>query len=130
MVPEHLRYTQQHEWITDIDEGVVRIGITHHAQDSLGDIVFVSLQPPGTRIAEGDSCGEVESTKSVAEIYAPVAGEVVVVNDVVETSPETINDDPYGDGWLLEIRPDDPEALEGLLTAEQYEQLISGGSSD
>jgi len=124
MSPEDLGYTEQHEWVRDLGDGVVRFGITDHAQDALGDIVFVTLPKQGTRIEAGEACGEVESTKSVSDVYAPVTGEVVRVNDAVETAPETLNTDPYGDGWLVEVRIDG--AAPALLSAADYEAVISG----
>ncbi|GAA2829296.1 glycine cleavage system protein GcvH [Crossiella cryophila] len=124
-VPEQLKYTDDHEWVQVTSEGVVRIGITDYAQDALGDVVFV--QPPalGDTVKPGDSVGEVESTKSVSDIYAPLAGEVTAVNEVVVTAPETINTDPYGEGWLFELRLDDAAALEQLLDAAAYAEKIS-----
>ena len=126
MVPEHLRYTAEHEWALVTESGTVRFGITDHAQAALGDIVFVTLPDPGTTISAGSSCGEIESTKSVAEVFAPVAGVVHSRNDVVETSPETINADPYGAGWLIEVTPTEARPLGALLDAVAYEALIAG----
>lgn len=125
MTPDHLKYTKEHEWALVTETGSVRFGITDHAQESLGDIVFVTLPDPGSEVEAGQSCGEIESTKSVAEIFAPVSGEVVARNDVVETSPETINADPYGAGWLAEVTPSGPAALEALLSPAEYEALIA-----
>lgn len=125
MTPDHLKYTTQHEWAIVTESGNVRFGITDHAQDSLGDIVFVTLPDAGTTVTAGENCGEIESTKSVAEIYSPVTGEVIARNDVVETSPETINADPYGAGWLAEVSVSDPSVLESLLSASEYEALIA-----
>jgi len=125
MIPDHLKYTSQHEWALITETGTVRFGITDHAQDALGDIVFVTLPEPGSTLTAGETCGEIESTKSVAEIYSPVSGEVVSCNDVVETSPESINADPYGGGWLAEVAPADPEALDALMSAAEYEALIA-----
>jgi glycine cleavage system H protein len=124
-VPEDLRYTSDHEWAR-FDEGRVRVGITDYAQEALGDVVFVSLPEVGSRVEEGDVLGEVESTKSVSEIYAPVAGEVVVLNSSLANAPETLNSDPYGDGWICEITPADSDAYGGLLDAAGYTRLISG----
>jgi glycine cleavage system H protein len=101
----------------------VRVGITHFAQDSLGDIVYVQLPDPGTEVTAGESLGEVESTKSVSEIYAPVSGTVVARNETLGTTPELVNTDPYGAGWLLEIKPSDPKAVDGLLDAPAYRAL-------
>ena len=123
MVPETLRYTAEHEWIAATDGGRARVGITHHAQDALGDIVFLQLPEVGAEVAAGDPVGEVESTKSVSEIYAPVSGTVVAVNDAVTDAPETVNHDPYGEGWLFELAPADPAAIEGLLDAAGYRKL-------
>jgi glycine cleavage system H protein len=125
MVPAELRYTRQHEWISDRPDGAVRIGITEFAQDALGDIVFVALPELGADVEAGEPMGEVESTKSVSEIYAPVAGTVSARNDAVETAPETINTDPYGDGWLVEIIPTG-QLAEEVLDANGYQALVQG----
>lgn len=118
--PDNLRYTREHEWVDVTAEGRVRFGITDHAQDALGDIVFVTLPSLGASVSAGEPCGEVESTKSVSDIYAPVSGTVVARNDAVETSPETLNADPYGDGWLAEVETADAAGLDGLLDAAGY----------
>jgi glycine cleavage system H protein len=123
VVPEDLRYTPQHEWLRERD-GVVRVGITDYAQDALGDVVFVQLPAVGDRITAGEACGEVESTKSVSEVYAPVAGEVVTRNEALDATPELVNSDPYGEGWMFEVRADAP--AEGLLDADAYSALIEG----
>lgn len=125
MIPETLRYTAEHEWVSPTADGAFRVGITHFAQDSLGDIVFVALPQVGDEVAAGAPLGEVESTKSVSEIYAPFAGTVTAANDAVETAPETINDDPYGDGWLVEITPTDPAVVDTLLDAAAYKSLTN-----
>lgn len=125
MIPETLRYTAEHEWVSPTADGAFRVGITHFAQDSLGDIVFVALPQVGDEVAAGAPLGEVESTKSVSEIYAPFAGTVTAANDAVETAPETINDDPYGDGWLVEITPTDPTVVDTLLDAAAYKSLTN-----
>ena len=104
MTPDDLTYTAEHEWVRDLGDGVVQFGITDHAQDALGDIVFVTLPKVGVTLTAGEPCGEVESTKSVSEVYAPVSGEVLRCNEAVETAPETLNSDPYGAGWLVELR--------------------------
>ena len=124
-VPEELRYSSDHEWARASD-GRIRVGITDYAQDALGDVVFVDLPTPGTSVDVGGMIGEVESTKSVSEIYAPVAGEVVAVNSVLSASPEQLNADPYGEGWICEIAPSDPAAVDGLLDAAAYRQLTEG----
>ncbi|WP_213450112.1 glycine cleavage system protein GcvH [Rhizomonospora bruguierae] len=126
MIPEQLRYTAEHEWVADAGAGRARVGITHFAQDSLGDIVYVQLPEPGTAVAAGASLGEVESTKSVSEIYAPVSGTVVARNDALADTPELVNSDPYGEGWLIEIAPEDPAAVGQLLDAAAYRQLTEG----
>jgi glycine cleavage system H protein len=124
-IPEDLRYTAEHEWIRSVGDGVIRFGITDFAQEALGDIVFATLPTVGSSIQAGSSCGEVESTKSVSDIFAPVSGEVVARNDAVETAPETINADPYGAGWLAEVRLADPGALDSLMTAADYQTLTA-----
>jgi glycine cleavage system H protein len=118
--PENLRYTREHEWVDVTADGRVRFGITDHAQDALGDIVFVTLPTVGASVSAGEPCGEVESTKSVSDIYAPVSGTVVARNDAVETSPETLNSDPYGAGWLAEVELADGASLDDLLDAAGY----------
>ena len=121
-VPDDLRYTADHEWVRA--EGTrLRVGITDYAQDALGDIVFVQLPEPGAVVA-GASFGEVESTKSVSDVYAPVTGTVVEVNDDLADAPQRLNDDPYGEGWLCVIEPSDAAALAGLLDAAAYRKLI------
>jgi glycine cleavage system H protein len=125
MYPEDLRYTREHEWVRTTGDGTVVVGITHFAQDALGDIVYVDLPELGAVVDAGGNLGEVESTKSVSEIYAPVAGEVVARNEALDGAPETVNADPYGDGWLAEIRPADPAALDGLLDAAAYQALLT-----
>jgi glycine cleavage system H protein len=121
-IPEDLRYSTDHEWARS-DGGRVRVGITDYAQDALGDVVFVELPALGTAVAAGDKLGEVESTKSVSEIYAPLAGTVVAVNEALGGAPESMNTDPYGEGWLCEIEPADPGAVESLLDPGAYRQL-------
>ncbi len=124
-VPEDLRYSSDHEWARATDAGL-RVGITDYAQDALGDVVFVDLPTAGTTVETGGMLGEVESTKSVSEIYSPVAGEVVAVNDALSDAPERLNADPYGDGWICEIAPSDPTAVDALLDATAYRQLTEG----
>lgn len=124
--PENLRYTREHEWVDLTADGRVRFGITDHAQDALGDIVFVTLPTVGATVTAGEPCGEVESTKSVSDIYAPVTGTIVARNDAAETSPETLNADPYGDGWLAEVEVSDPATLDALLDAAGYLAVIGG----
>jgi len=124
-VPEQLRYTAEHEWVASSGNNL-RVGITDYAQDALGDVVFVELPEVGTVVAAGDVIGEVESTKSVSEVYAPVAGTVVAVNPSVADAPEQVNADPYGAGWLCEVAPSDPSAADALLQAAAYRQLVDG----
>lgn len=121
MYPEDLKYTAEHEWVRGGADGTVRVGVTDYAQDELGDIVYVQLPEVGASVAAGEPCGELESHKSVSEIYAPLSGEVVAVNDALDATPELINSDAYGEGWLLELRPSDPAALDGLLDAAAYQ---------
>ena len=126
MYPDDLKYTTEHEWVREPGEqaGSVRIGITHYAQDALGDIVYVSLPEVGESVAAGGTCGELESTKSVSDVYAPVSGEVVARNDALDTTPELVNNDPYGGGWLFEVVPSDRTELDGLLDASSYEESL------
>ena len=124
-VPDDLRYSSDHEWIR-VEGDTIRIGITDYAQDALGDVVFVQTPEAGATVAGGDTFGEVESTKSVSEIYAPVAGKVVEVNADLEASPELVNSDPYGAGWIAVVVPDDAAAVEALLDAAAYRQLTDG----
>lgn len=127
MVPEGLQYTAEHEWIASSgDEGMVRVGITDFAQEQLGDVVFVQLPTVGDTVASGDSIAEVESTKSVSEIYAPLAGQITAVNDDLSDSPEQVNSDPYGSGWMFELRLSDEGARSELLDAEAYQSVIDG----
>jgi glycine cleavage system H protein len=123
VTPEELRYTSEHEWVARLTPDSVRVGITDYAQRQLGDVVFVSLPEAGARVDAGASIGEVESTKSVSEVYAPLAGEVVAINDAVADGPEVINTDPYGAGWLFELKIEDAGALDGLLTHTGYREL-------
>ena len=124
-VPDDLRYSSDHEWARATGDRI-RVGITDYAQDALGDVVFVDLPDPGATVEPGGLIGEVESTKSVSEIYAPVAGEVVAVNTSLTDTPEQMNADPYGGGWICEIVPSDPSAVDGLLDAAAYRQLTEG----
>lgn len=122
--PDDVRYTPEHEWVRADAAGVIRFGITHFAQDSLGDIVFVTLPSVGAQVTAGQPCGEVESTKSVSDIYAPVTGTVVARNDAVETSPETLNTDPYGSGWIAEVQVADAAVVDTLLDAAAYRSSV------
>jgi glycine cleavage system H protein len=125
LVPDHLRYSSDHEWIA-VDGDVARIGITAFAQDALGDVVFVQVPAVGTSVTSGDSMSEVESTKSVSDIYAPVSGTVSAVNEALNQTPEALNSDPYGAGWICEITMSDPAELDALLDAAGYRSLTDG----
>jgi glycine cleavage system H protein len=124
--PEDLKYTSEHEWVRSPGEaeGSVRVGITHFAQDALGDIVYVSLPEVGETVTAGSTCGELESTKSVSDIYAPVSGEVVARNESLDATPELVNSDPYAGGWLFEVVPSDPTETDVLLDSTSYQQII------
>jgi len=118
--PEDLKYTAEHEWVRVTGDGTVRFGITDYAQEALGDVVYVSLPGTGDVLAAGQTCGEVESSKSVSDLYAPVSGTVVARNDALDATPELVNSDPYGDGWMVEVTVDDAAVLSGLLDAAAY----------
>jgi glycine cleavage system H protein len=122
-IPEELKYTDEHEW-AKIEDDLVVIGITDYAQDALGEIVYIELPSEGDEITKGDSFGGVESTKSVSDLYAPVSGEVVEVNESLLDSPETINEDPYGDGWLIKVKIHDSDEFDDLMDNEQYSEFI------
>jgi len=128
LYPDDLKYTAEHEWIRTPgeSEGSVRIGITHYAQDALGDIVYVSLPEVGESVEGGSACGELESTKSVSDVYAPVSGEVVARNAVLDATPELVNNDPYGDGWLFEVVPSDPASIDDLMESDAYQATLEG----
>jgi glycine cleavage system H protein len=123
VTPEDLHYTKDHEWVRaeGDDGGTLRVGVTDFAQDALGDIVFVTLPEAGSHLTEGEACGEIESTKSVSDVYAPVTGTVTERNEALDASPELVNSDPYGEGWMMAIRPDDASAVDGLLDAAAYQ---------
>jgi glycine cleavage system H protein len=123
LLPEDLKYTAEHEWVRQGD-GVLRVGITDFAQDQLGDIVYVSLPEVGVAVAAGDAVGELESTKSVSDVYAPLSGTVSAINEALDGQPELVNSDPYGEGWLFEIESSDAGALEGLLDASGYQAAV------
>lgn len=128
-IPAELRYTSDHEWVAIRATGqstTVRIGITDYAQSALGDVVYVQVPTVGTEVSAGDTFSEVESTKSVSDIYAPVTGTITQVNDALSDAPETVNADPYGNGWLCEIEVSDTSQLDGLLDATAYQALIEG----
>jgi len=121
-IPDELRYTAEHEWVA-INGSVASVGITDYAQQALGDVVYVSVPAPGTRVTAGEPCGEVESTKSVSDIFSPVDGEVSEVNPDLDDDPALVNSDPYGAGWLMKIQLDDPDNEAGLLSADEYADL-------
>ena len=123
--PQDLHYTPEHEWVRTESEGVIRVGITAFAQDALGDVVYVSLPSVGDTISAGDSCGEVESTKSVSDLYAPLSGEVVAINQALDSAPELVNSDPYGQGWMYDVKLNDSSSVETLLDLEAYRALLS-----
>ncbi len=122
-IPTDLRYTKTHEWVRQEPDGTVSVGITHHAQDLLGDMVFVENPTVGRQLAQNEECAVVESVKAASDVYAPVAGEVVAVNDAVESAPESLNKDPYGN-WMFRLKPNNPAELEGLLDADGYRALV------
>ena len=128
MYPEDLKYTSEHEWVRSPgeSEGSVRVGITHFAQDALGDIVYVSLPEVGDQVTGGDTCGELESTKSVSDVYAPVSGEVVARNETLDATPELVNTDPYAAGWLFEVVPSDAGAIESMMDSAAYVASLEG----
>src|SRR2546421_7029712 len=124
MVPDDLRYTAEHEWVLLNAEGTVRIGVTDYARTQLGDVVYIQLPRLGDSVAAGEPVGEVESTKSVSDVFAPVEGEIVARNEALEDSPDLVNSDPYGAGWMIEIKPAQPAAVDSLMIAEEYRSLI------
>ena len=124
-VPEELRYSTDHEWVR-VEQGLLRVGITDYAQDALGDVVYVELPDVGTAVVVGEPFGEVESTKSVSELYAPVSGVIAEVNPLLSESPEKINADPYGDGWMCVIEFNDPDEIDALLDSAGYLKLLEG----
>jgi glycine cleavage system H protein len=129
-VPGELKYSKSHEWVSISDDGVtVTIGITDHAQDLMGDMVFIELPEVGASYGTGDDCAVVESVKAASDVYAPIAGEVIEVNETLADSPETLNGDPYGDGWLFKMTVSDKDELNDLLDASAYEELIASEES-
>ena len=126
MYPEDLKYSSEHEWVRSPGEteGSVRVGITDYAQDALGDIVYVSLPDVGAEVSAGDTVGELESTKSVSDVYAPVSGKVVARNDALDGTPELVNSDPYGEGWLFEVAGGDSAELDALMNASDYQATL------
>jgi glycine cleavage system H protein len=128
-IPEGLRYTREHEWVEILDEGRGRVGITHHAQDELGDVVFVELPGVGDELGGEDVFGTVESVKAVSDLYSPVTGKVIQVNESLEEQPELVNEDPYGEGWMIQVKLNDPAELDGLLSAEEYAAYVAEESA-
>ncbi|MRN37540.1 glycine cleavage system protein H [Neisseria sp. N95_16] len=124
-IPAELKYVASHEWLRTEADGTVTVGITHHAQELLGDIVFIELPEVGAKLAAEEQAGVVESVKAASDVYAPIAGEIVAVNDDLPSAPETANSDPYGEGWFFKIKPANPADLDGLLTAEQYANEVN-----
>ncbi len=122
--PEDLKYSKEHEWVL-VEDNVATVGITDFAQDQLGDIVFVELPGVGDKVSKEDAFGVVESVKAVSDIYAPVSGKVLEVNDDLPENPEMVNEDPYGDGWMIKIEMNDPEELQDLMTAAEYEEYVA-----
>jgi len=124
-LPGDLRYTETHEWLRN-DNGNVTIGINDYAQDQLGDIVFVELPEVGNTFEKGEEFGTLESVKAVSEIYLPVSGEIVAVNDALEETPELVNMEPYNNGWLVEVKPDEPDEIDTLMTSGEYLEMLEG----
>ena len=122
-IPTDLRYRDSHEWVRVEDDGSVVVGITDHAQAELGDMVFVELPEPGMSYSQGDACAVVESVKAASDIYAPISGEIIECNSALEDDPSLVNSDPYGDGWLFSVSPEDRDELDGLLSAAEYGEL-------
>lgn len=127
-IPEELHYSRSHEWIRRNEDGTVTVGITDHAQDLLGDMVYVELPEPGRRLAAGDECMVVESVKAASDVYSPLSGEIVAVNDRLADTPELVNQDPYGEGWLFTLQPAEGGEPEELMGAESYRKLIESES--
>ena len=123
--PKELKYTKSHEWVRPEKDGTVTVGITDHAQELMGDLVYVELPPQGAKIATGKECAVVESVKAASDVYAPVSGEVVAVNSALADAPETANKDPYGAGWMFRLKPANPGELNSLLDAAAYEALVA-----
>ncbi|HFC54312.1 MAG TPA: glycine cleavage system protein GcvH [Gammaproteobacteria bacterium] len=126
-IPDELQYTKSHEWVRHNEDGTVSVGITDHAQDLLGDMVYVELPEPGRQLGAGDECVVVESVKAASDVYSPLSGEVVDVNDAVVDSPELVNQDPYGEGWLFRLQPREDGAGEELMGAGEYQELLESG---
>jgi len=127
MNPVELKYDKEHEWVR-VEGDIAVIGISDFAQDQLGEVVYIDLPSAGDSVTAGETFGEIESVKSVSELYAPVTGEIVKVNDALSDTPETVNQDPYGEGWMIEVRMDDPSQPDGLMSAEEYEAYVAEGA--
>lgn len=125
-IPTDLKYRESHEWVRDDDDTGLVVGISDHAQAELGDMVFVELPEPGMSYSQGDACAVVESVKAASDIYAPLSGEILEVNEALEDEPGLVNTDPYGDGWLFRMEPTDPSELDGLMDAEAYSDEVDG----
>ena len=123
-IPSDLRYAESHEWVSQEEDGVVKVGISDHAQAQLGDLVFIELPEEGATFAQGDACAVVESVKAASDVYCPVSGEVIAVNELLTDSPEIVNNDPYNDGWLFSLRFDEADELDQLMSAEDYKDHI------
>jgi len=123
--PKDLKYTRDHEWIRNEDDGTATIGVTDFAQGELGDIVFVELEEPGFEFEKEDEFGTIEAVKTVSELYAPVSGEIISLNELLEEEPEQVNDDPYGKGWMLKIKLNDTSELDDLMDADDYQKVIA-----
>ena len=124
-IPTELRYTKDHEWLRDHGDGTVTVGITDHAQDALGDLVFIEVPEVGQRCAADEACAVVESVKAASDVYSPLAGEITAINEILGDAPERLNEDPYGEGWIFQLRLADPGALAGLLDAAGYAAWIA-----
>ncbi len=123
--PSHLRYTRSHEWIETISDGTYRIGISDHAQDLLGDMVFIELPEVGSTVSASDECAVVESVKAASDVYSPLSGEIIEINEALEDSPDLVNRDPYGDGWLFTVKASDSSELDELMSADEYVVLTN-----
>jgi glycine cleavage system H protein len=123
-VPGDLKYTKSHEWVRSEDDGSITVGITDHAQSALGDLVFVEPPEAGSEVSSGDACAVVESVKAASDVYSPVSGKVAASNDALADSPELVNQDPYGDGWIMRVQANDPAELESLMDAAAYEATL------
>jgi glycine cleavage system H protein len=125
-VPGDLRYSTEHEWVRVTDSGAIRVGITDYAQDALGDVVFIDMPGVGSAVTAGSTCGEIESTKSVSEVYTPISGTITAINEALADDPAVLNSDPYGAGWIFEITPTDPTEAAALMDADAYRALTEG----